>query len=233
MSTSLAPGHGSPDAYANGCRCGVCKAFFQAHQRAGMPAAAPKPKATHQRRAGRAWTVRCEPVGARTGAPETPRPIWNQTHAEQVQPDQIVVWWMGTTGILVCTEETWNFIVDNDAAITCMQEAQQEAMTAMPKAIVRNVVAYTGAVGKVERPVVDPRRPPRTSSGIQQLREQIQALVVEMSRFAEPDVVQQAEFARRYGHLRDQMASYRAEFAEAEGAFEVVQARIIEFMDQE
>lgn len=218
--------HGTPDAYANGCRCGTCSAFAQAHWRGTPPPAATPPKNIRRRRAGRAWTVRVVPAGHQIsmelGNPYT------------LTEGHIIAWWTGTNGILFTTEATWDLIETNDAAITCMQEAQEEAKRTMPRAVVRDVATYAGTAGKVEREVHDPRQPDKPPpGGIRGLKQQIVALVEEMARFVEPTVEQQGEFARRYGKLRDQMATQRRHFVEAEGAFEVAQARIIEFMDQE
>lgn len=158
---------------------------------------------------------------------------WNiygaQTH-KSLRQGEVICHWSGTHGVLVCTEETWALIESNDDAITVMQEAQEEAKSAMPKAVVRDV--QNGAPS-VPRPVAAPGRPrrPQQANDLHALSAQIKALVEDMSRQTEPSLTTQAEFARRYGALRDRMKKMRDEISEVEGAFEIAQNQIVRFLN--
>lgn len=216
--------HGTLTRFNAGCRCGACQGFYDSLYPSQPPKATPT-KPAPQRRAGRGWTVRCEPAGDIVLVGADP-----SRHKWAVANDQIACWWTGVAGVLVCTGSTWDYIGAYDEAITVMQEAQEEAKRKMPRAVVRDV-RIPGVLAPTPPPTG--RQPRRASSGIKELNSQIKTLVEEMARFTSPTTVQQSEFARRYGALRDRMAALRMEFSEAEGMFEVAQAQIVVFMDQE
>lgn len=212
--------HGTLGSYNVGCRCAACQGAYDAHAGvASPPPSTSKPVATGKRRAGRGWIVKIREVG--DTAVER-----DGTH-HFITHDEIVCWWNGANGIVACTQQTWDLIEADDGAITAMQEAQEEAKHKTPKAVVRNV----RVAGALNPPPVPTGRKPKASHGIKELKAQAIALVEEMTRFPHPSPVQQAEFARRYGALRDRMAVLRRDFTETEGVFETAQNQLVAFME--
>lgn len=221
------PSHGTVEAFQNGCRCGSCTGMAVATAKAmGPPAATVRP-ATPRRRAGRGWTVRVEPVGDLVASPAANGGMQDLV----LLADLVICWWTGVTGILVTSEDTWRLIEQDDGAITAMTEAQEEAKQRMPSAVVRDVAL--AAQLTVKRDPVDPRKPPKSKHGIEELGAQLRQLVEDMAKFPHPTVPQQTEFARRYGAYRDRMAVIRREFTAVEGTFEAAQMRLMAFMQDD
>lgn len=136
-------------------------------------------------------------------------------------------------GVLMMPLATFRLVQSGSAAINELIDLMEEART-VPKAVVTDVSVQARLRGQaaVERSERRDGLPPgRSPHGIAELALQLRQLVEDMSRFERPDVEVQKEFARRYAHCRDRMALLRRQFAEAEGAFEVVQARLRVFLE--
>lgn len=171
------------------------------------------------RRAGKHWSVAVRDSYDFTDPPNT----------TSLHRGLVVARWTGTRGTVTCTAETWDEAAVNDLWADEISDMQREAVEAMPKAVMRDVSVSAATRGHA---VVQPGRgAPTADVGITALAREVQRLVVDMARYDSPSPAVQAEFARRYGRYRDAMAKLRQEFTAAEGAFEVAQAMLVDFMD--
>lgn len=130
-------------------------------------------------------------------------------------------------GTVTCNDRTIRLIESTDEGTDEFLDAREEAKRTM-KAVMRDVshLASTRPYGTVQ-----PGRTPKMPSGIKALRDDVVALVKDMSAAPHPSPEQAADFAARYGRQRDAMKQLREAFAEAEGAFETAQALLLAQME--
>lgn len=118
--------------------------------------------------------------------------------------------------------KTWSWVKDDQAALGMFTHEKAEAVRQM-KVVMYDVSKYA--------PAADPNRVvPPVPMGITLLCRDLQKLVGDMSAADVTDPKAIRDMARRYGKMRDTMATLRLAFAEAEGSFEVAQALLVQKM---
>lgn len=135
--------------------------------------------------------------------------------------------WLGQGGRLTSNDRTMALIEQTDEGTDEFMDAREEAKRTM-RTVMRDVshLASTRPYG-----VTQPGRAPKMPTGIKALRDDVVRLVQDMTSAPAPTPEQAADFAARYGRQRDAMKELRAAFAEAEGAFETVQALMLAQME--
>lgn len=125
-------------------------------------------------------------------------------------------------GTVTCTPKTWASVKDSQEALGMFTHEKAEAVRTM-RTVMYDVSAYATAA--------DPKRtvaPP--PMGITLLCRDLQRLVGDMSAADVNDPAALADMAKRYGRMRDTMATLRVAFTEAEGSFETVQMLLVQKM---
>lgn len=124
----------------------------------------------------------------------------------------------------VCHPETWDDLMDSDTNIERAQVAISEAVLAVPTARKIDVdpSRYRKGAGKDSR-TINPGQDPRIPLDLPVLVAQMRVLSTGLIT----GEVDTAVAIKAYGRLRDEVARRRHEFAEAEGAFDVLQRAIV------
>jgi hypothetical protein len=127
-------------------------------------------------------------------------------------------------GEVCASPPTASLLRESKDALAHVMSHYAEARRSMPKILMVDVTAFDKGRNMIERRAsYDP---------IEQLRREVDALLQEMLTHDErPSPNQLQLMAVRYGRLRDRFAQLRATFTHVEGAFDVLQTKMVHLFD--